>query len=193
MAIRWVGLVSGVLALTCPWGTADGAALPLVDAPSSSSVEIGHGVVSRERLISDIRATYELRIESTLDRPVSAWSVFDNQRGSPASGLRGDALAAAVEYEQARMSGARSNVGHTVVMDGTIDGQPVTFVAGDLSDTGTEVTFYDASGAARRTVSSERRYARSQYGFYDASGKLLARAYRGQGEDPNERGVDWTD
>jgi hypothetical protein len=154
---------------------------------------VARGPVSRAELIAEIRVSYERRIQATLDSPVSQWKVFDHQVDSPASGLRGDALAAAREYAETQKLGGAHNIGTVVVKDGTLDGQPVTFVAGDLEDTGTEVTFKEASGVVRRTVDGERRYARSEYGFYDASGKLLARAYRGQGEDPNPRGVDWTD
>jgi hypothetical protein len=156
--------------------------------------QVESGVVSRATLVADIRDIYERRIQGNLEAPASEWRVFDNQRRSPSSGLRGDALAAAREYARTRMGEGAHNVGDVVVIDGTMDGQPVTFVAGDLSDTGTEISFHDAaSGAVHRTVDTVRRYPRSEYGFYDAAGKLLARAYRGQGEEPNAQGVDWTD
>jgi hypothetical protein len=164
-----------------------------VDSVASEPGVETSGVVSRATLIADVRENYERRMQATLDGEVSEWRVFDKQIASPTSGLRGDALAAAREYAVTLATGGARNVGAVVVLDGTIDGQPVTFVAGDLSDTGTEVAFHDASGAVHRTVHGERRYPRSEYGFYDASGRVLARAYRGQGEEPNASGVDWTD
>ncbi len=139
------------------------------DDVSASAQHIESAGVTREALIADIKATYERSIHATLEAPVSEWRVFPDQRDVAASGLHGDALEAAQEYEGTLKDGLRNDVGDVVVKVGTIDGETITFVAGDLSDTG------------------------SEYGFYDASGKVLARAYSGQGEHPNARGVDWTD
>ena len=150
-------------------------------------------VVTRTTLIGDLRESYERGAQSTLDGPPSSWRIFDDQREGAFSRLRGDALRAAREYADTLESGEAHGVGSVVVKEGTLDGQPMTFVAGDLGDTGTEIEFRDASGAVHRTVSMQRRYPRTEYGFYDASGRLLARAYRGQGEEPNARGVDWTE
>jgi hypothetical protein len=187
---RILGL-AGVFTAIVSWGS--GGSEYEEAAPAALVTPTPTGIVSRATLIADIKAHYRRRSQAILAGPISGWRVFDNQVTSPPSGLRGDALAAAKEYTATVALGGAHGIGALVVKDGTLDGQPVTFVAGDLSETGTEVTFHDESGAVHRTVHLERRYPRSEYGFYDASGKLLARAYRGQGEQPNAAGVDWTD
>ncbi len=60
------------------------------------------------------------------------------------------------------------NSGEPLAHVATVDGATVFFVTGDVSDTGTE------------------------FGFYDAHGKLIAQAYSGQGEVAGADGVDWT-
>jgi hypothetical protein len=84
-----------------------------------------------------------------------------------ASKLTGAAKKAYEEYENCAKEGLRADVGGPVVKVLDFNGSTIYFVAGDVSDTG------------------------SEYGFYDSHGLTLARAYTGQGMHPNESGIDW--
>lgn len=72
-------------------------------------------------------------------------------------------------YEGSYEGGAINFIGQPIVQKGTFEGTTVIYVAGDDSDTGSEM------------------------GFYNEDGSVIAVAYTGQGEemDPHENGVDW--
>lgn len=85
------------------------------------------------------------------------------------STLSGDAKDNWEMYESSSEEGLINFIGTPIVQKGTFENTTVIYVAGDDSDTGSEM------------------------GFYDENGKTIAKAYTGQGEEvePHENGVDW--
>ena len=113
----------------------------------------------RNTLILHVRAAFEKASASDSTGLVGSKTIDSSK-------LKGDARKAYKGYEQTSKD-VMINSGWPRAEIGTIDGYVVYFVSGDVSDTGTEM------------------------GFYDARGKLLALAYSGQGMQANAAGVDW--
>lgn len=120
-----------------------------------------------EALTSTQRNTLILHVRDAFEKVSQgdATGLVGSKKIDPAK-LKGEARKNYKGYEQTSKDGM-INSGWPRAEVGTIDGYVVYFVSGDVSDTGTEI------------------------GFYDARGKLLAMAYTGQGMQPNAKGVDW--
>jgi hypothetical protein len=143
-------LASGCTASTATdAASTDDAALALATGPS------------HDALVATIKAAYEASVHASSDH------VFPGEHAFSASRLKGAAREAWREYENCTEEGLRNDVGAPIIRVATVSGATVYFVAGDVSDTG------------------------SEYGFYDAQFKVLALAYSGQGEHPDASGVDW--
>jgi hypothetical protein len=110
---------------------------------------------STAKLVATIKADYETT------------GTLPGEQDADPSKLAGAARAKYDEFAETTSLGLQADVGAPIVKVTVVDGTTVYFVAGDLSDTG------------------------SEYGFFDASGTLLALAYTGQGEQPGPGGVDW--
>jgi hypothetical protein len=94
--------------------------------------------------------------------------VFANETDASPSELSGEALRAFSEYVANADNGTRNDFNGAFIKSAVLPtGQKIFIVAGDVSDTG------------------------SQVGFYDSNGALLKLAYMGQGAHPNAKGVDW--
>jgi hypothetical protein len=93
-------------------------------------------------------------------------TIFKGEKKASLASLPPAARVAYKGYERTTKQGLINN-GPPFAKVAEVNGQKVFVVGGDLSDSGSEV------------------------GFYDAKGALLARAYSGQGEHPNANGVDW--
>ena len=128
-------------------------------APQDRTAAVGQALdahdASKAALIAKIKTTYE--VTGTLPGETDADSAK----------LVGAARDKYEEFAGTTADGLEADVGAPIVKVTVVDGTTVYFVAGDVSDTG------------------------SEYGFFDAGGTLLALAYTGQGEQPDAGGVDW--
>ncbi len=110
-----------------------------------------------------VKAAFEAFVQK--DRgSASNSNIFRGEKN--AVSLPVSARAAYRQYEHTSRAGM-INDGPPFKKVAVLNGERIFIVGGDISDTG------------------------SQIGFYNAAGKLLAMAYSGQGEHPNAAGVDW--
>lgn len=133
------------------------SATPADDASSSAT----NAVSLTPDLAADIKAAYE-----AANAPGNA-SILKDVQDIDWADLTGDAREAYNEYANTSSWGLIAEVGGPIAQAGTFEGNKIYFIAGDLSDTG------------------------SEWGFYDEKGNALAVAYGGQGEHPGPGGVDW--
>lgn len=107
-------------------------------------------------------------VKTAFERATKAGSdvVFKGEKKASLASLPPAARAAYKGYDRTTRDGMINN-GPPFAKVAEINGQKVFMVGGDVSDTGSEV------------------------GFYDEKGGLLAMAYSGQGMHPNKQGVDW--
>lgn len=157
--------VSGVFALVLVAFAAAGCSAEPSDATGDSTAAVTNGTDSvraaapNADLIAHLKAAYEAAPMGTnvlTDAKDVAWST-----------LAGEAREAYNEYASSASWGLMMYVGSPIAQAGTFEGKTLYFVAGDLSDTG------------------------SEWGFYDELFNALAVAYGGQGEHPGPGGVDW--
>jgi hypothetical protein len=112
------------------------------------------------QLVAKIKAAYEAAVQH-------GGNTFEGETDADPSKLTGAALAKYQMFGDTLMEGLHADIGGVIAKVAVVDGTTVYFVAGDVSDTG------------------------SEYGFFAADGTLLALAYTGQGEEPGPGGVDW--
>jgi hypothetical protein len=160
----WFNLAD-VSTFATPNDPASGLTTP---ATLRSRIEIATGLAApgggTAALVDAIKAAYEHAVAQSHS---DLADVAVGEHDADASALTGAAKDAYQEYLDCAKEGLINEVGGPVVKVFELSGRTVYFVAGDVSDTG------------------------SEFGFYDGAGLVLAQAYTGQGEHPNASGIDW--
>jgi hypothetical protein len=157
--------LSGVSVFETPNDPASGLTAP---ATLRSRIEVAAGVSApgggTGALVAAIKTAYENAVKQSQS---DLADIAPGEHDVDPSKLTGAAKEAYEEYLNCAKDGLRADVGGPVVKALELDGTTIYFVAGDVSDTG------------------------SEYGFYDSHGLVLAQAYTGQGMHPGEHGIDW--
>jgi hypothetical protein len=133
-----------------------------------SRIEVAAGIAApgegTEALVAAIKAAYE---QAVAQHHSDLADIAPGEHDADPSKLAGAAKDDYAEFEDCAEQGLINEVGGPVVKVFELQGRTIYFVAGDVSDTG------------------------SEFGFYDSTGLVLAQAYTGQGEQPNTSGIDW--
>jgi hypothetical protein len=136
-----------------------------------SRIEVAAGIsppgAGTGALVAAIKTAYAQAVKQSHNDLPDLADIGPGEHDADSSKLSGAAAEAYKQYENCANDGLRADVGGPVVKVLDFNGTTIFFVAGDVSDTG------------------------SEYGFYDKSGLALALAYTGQGMHPDATGIDW--